>query len=136
MVLAVILGAVLIGRRAAATSRPSVVLRIMVTLFAGAVATRDAVVPDSWHDKSNTGYQVTQSLIKPAAWMDRRRARGEPGEVAVPPAKHTDFIFAIVGEDSASSVARLSWVVPRAGVPVRRPARRTGSACSSPGITA
>lgn len=55
---------------------------------------------DPWHDRSNTGYQVVQSLI----------ATGSGGLTGVGlgagrakwrflPAAHTDFIFAVIGEE-------------------------------------
>ena len=74
-----------------------------VTLFAIAVPWRRArllTFLDPWHDKSNTGYQVTQSLIAlgSGGWtgvgLGASRAKWR-----FLPAAHTDFIFAIVGEE-------------------------------------
>ena len=74
-----------------------------VTLFALLVPWRRArmlAFLDPWHDKSNTGYQVTQSLIAlgSGGWtgvgLGASRAKWR-----FLPAAHTDFIFAIVGEE-------------------------------------
>jgi cell division protein FtsW len=74
-----------------------------VTLFALLVPWRRArmlTFLDPWHDKSNTGYQVTQSLIAlgSGGWtgvgLGASRAKWR-----FLPAAHTDFIFAIVGEE-------------------------------------
>ena len=105
MVLTVILGAVLIvggvrGRHLAVIGGAAV---SAVTLFALLVPWRRARMLsflDPWHDKSNTGYQVTQSLIAlgSGGWtgvgLGASRAKWR-----FLPAAHTDFIFAIMGEE-------------------------------------
>jgi cell division protein FtsW len=74
-----------------------------VTLFALMVPWRRARMLsflDPWHDQSNAGYQVTQSLIAlgSGGWtgvgLGASRAKWR-----FLPAAHTDFIFAIVGEE-------------------------------------
>jgi cell division protein FtsW len=105
MVLTVILGAALVvgGIRARHLALIGGAAVATVTAFALFVPWRRArmlAFLDPWHDKSNTGYQVTQSLI----------AMGSGGWTGVGlgasrakwrflPAAHTDFIFAIVGEE-------------------------------------
>lgn len=105
MVVSVIVGAVLVigGIRARH-------LAVLFTFVVGAVTAFALLVPwrrarmlaflDPWHDTSNTGYQVTQSLIAigSGGWtgvgLGASRAKWR-----FLPAAHTDFIFAIVGEE-------------------------------------
>ncbi len=105
MVLTVILGAVLIvgGIRARHLAAIGGAAVAAVTLFALMVPWRRArmlTFLDPWHDKSNAGYQVTQSLIAlgSGGWtgvgLGASRAKWR-----FLPAAHTDFIFAIVGEE-------------------------------------
>jgi cell division protein FtsW len=105
MVLTVILGAVLIvgGIRARHLAVIGGSAIAAVTLFAVMVPWRRArmlTFLDPWHDKSNAGYQVTQSLIAlgSGGWtgvgLGASRAKWR-----FLPAAHTDFIFAIVGEE-------------------------------------
>jgi cell division protein FtsW len=105
MVLTVILGAVLVvgGIRARHLAAVGAAAVSAVTLFALLVPWRRARMLsflDPWHDKSNTGYQVTQSLIAlgSGGWtgvgLGASRAKWR-----FLPAAHTDFIFAIVGEE-------------------------------------
>ncbi len=105
MVLIVILGAVLIvgGVRARHLAVIGGSAVTAVTLFALLVPWRRARMLsflDPWHDKSNTGYQVTQSLIAlgSGGWtgvgLGASRAKWR-----FLPAAHTDFIFAIIGEE-------------------------------------
>ncbi len=105
MVLTIILGATLVvgGIRARHLALIGGTAVAAVTAFALFVPWRRArmlAFLDPWHDKSNTGYQVTQSLI----------AMGSGGWTGVGlgasrakwrflPAAHTDFIFAIIGEE-------------------------------------
>lgn len=105
MVLTVILGSVLVvgGIRARHLAMIGGAAVTAVTLFALLVPWRRArmlAFLDPWHDKSNTGYQVTQSLIAlgSGGWtgvgLGASRAKWR-----FLPAAHTDFIFAIVGEE-------------------------------------
>jgi cell division protein FtsW len=105
MVLTIILIATLVvggirGRHLAAIGATAVTA---VTLFALLVPWRRARMLsflDPWHDQSNAGYQVTQSLIAlgSGGWtgvgLGASRAKWR-----FLPAAHTDFIFAIVGEE-------------------------------------
>ena len=104
MVVTIILGALLVvgGIRARHLAAIGGAAVATVTLFALLVPWRRArllTFLDPWHDKSNTGYQVSQSLIAlgsgggPAS----ASARAGPSGGSCPP--HTDFIFAIVGEE-------------------------------------
>ncbi len=126
MVLTVILGAVLIvgGVRGKHLAMIGAAAVTMVTLFALLVPWRRARMLsflDPWHDKSNTGYQVTQSLIAlgSGGWtgvgLGASRAKWR-----FLPAAHTDFIFAIVGEElglfGASLVVGLFLVLGYLGV--------------------
>ncbi|MGZ4735039.1 MAG: putative lipid II flippase FtsW [Acidimicrobiia bacterium] len=105
MVLTVILGAVLVvgGIRARHLAVIGGAAVAGVTLFALMVPWRRArmlTFLDPWHDKSNAGYQVTQSIIAlgSGGWtgvgLGASRAKWR-----FLPAAHTDFIFAIVGEE-------------------------------------
>ena len=111
-----------------------------VTLFASLVPWRRARMLsflDPWHDKSNTGYQVTQSLIAlgSGGWtgvgLGASRAKWR-----FLPAAHTDFIFAIIGEElglfGCSLVVGLFLVLVYLGSVRGTPRRRTASACSWP----
>jgi cell division protein FtsW len=105
MVLTVILGSVLVvgGIRVRHLAMIGGAAITAVTLFALLVPWRRArmlAFLDPWHDTSNTGYQVTQSLIAlgSGGWtgvgLGASRAKWR-----FLPAAHTDFIFAIVGEE-------------------------------------
>jgi cell division protein FtsW len=105
MVLTIILGSVLVvgGIRTRHLAAIAGMAIAAVTLFALAVPWRRArmlAFLDPWHDKSNTGYQVTQSLIAlgSGGWtgvgLGASRAKWR-----FLPAAHTDFIFAIIGEE-------------------------------------
>jgi cell division protein FtsW len=105
MVLTIILGAVLVvgGVRARHLAVIGGLAITAVTLFALLVPWRRARMLsflDPWSDKSNAGYQVTQSLIAlgSGGWtgvgLGASRAKWR-----FLPAAHTDFIFAIVGEE-------------------------------------
>lgn len=105
MVLTVILGAVLVvgGIRARHLAVIGGLAVAGVTAFALLVPWRRArmlTFLDPWHDKSNAGYQVTQSIIAlgSGGWtgvgLGASRAKWR-----FLPAAHTDFIFAIVGEE-------------------------------------
>jgi cell division protein FtsW len=105
MVLTVILGAVLVigGIRARHLAVIGGLAIGAVTAFALFVPWRRArmlTFLDPWHDKSNAGYQVTQSIIAlgSGGWtgvgLGASRAKWR-----FLPAAHTDFIFAIVGEE-------------------------------------
>jgi cell division protein FtsW len=105
MVLTIILGATLVvggirGRHLAMIAGAAVAA---VTLFALMVPWRRArmlTFLDPWNDQTNAGYQVTQSLIAlgSGGWtgvgLGASRAKWR-----FLPAAHTDFIFAIVGEE-------------------------------------
>jgi cell division protein FtsW len=105
MVLTIILGATLVvggirGRHLAMIAGAAVTA---VTLFALMVPWRRArmlTFLDPWNDQTNAGYQVTQSLIAlgSGGWtgvgLGASRAKWR-----FLPAAHTDFIFAIVGEE-------------------------------------
>jgi cell division protein FtsW len=105
MVLTIILGATLVvggirGRHLAMIAGSAVAA---VTLFALMVPWRRArmlTFLDPWNDQTNAGYQVTQSLIAlgSGGWtgvgLGASRAKWR-----FLPAAHTDFIFAIVGEE-------------------------------------
>lgn len=126
LVLTVILGATLViggirGRHLAAIGALAVTT---VTLFALLVPWRRARMLsflDPWHDTSNAGYQVTQSLIAlgSGGWtgvgLGASRAKWR-----FLPAAHTDFIFAVVGEElglfGASLVVGLFLVLAYLGV--------------------
>ncbi len=105
MVVTIIVGAVLVvgGIRARHLALLFGFVVAAVTAFALLVPWRRArmlAFLDPWHDKSNTGYQVTQSLIAigSGGWtgvgLGASRAKWR-----FLPAAHTDFIFAIVGEE-------------------------------------
>jgi cell division protein FtsW len=105
MVVTVIVGSVLVvgGIRARHLAVVFSSVVVAVTAFALLVPWRRArmlAFLDPWHDKSNTGYQVTQSLIAigSGGWtgvgLGASRAKWR-----FLPAAHTDFIFAIVGEE-------------------------------------
>jgi cell division protein FtsW len=105
MVLTIILGAVLVvgGVRARHLAIIGGLAVTTVTLFALLVPWRRARMLsflDPWSDTSNAGYQVTQSLIAlgSGGWtgvgLGASRAKWR-----FLPAAHTDFIFAIVGEE-------------------------------------
>ncbi len=105
MVLTIILGSVLLvgGIRARHLLAIGGAAVGAVTLFAMLVPWRRArllAFLDPWQDKANSGYQVTQSLIAlgSGGWtgvgLGASRAKWR-----FLPAAHTDFIFAIVGEE-------------------------------------
>lgn len=105
MVLTIIFGAVLVvgGIRTRHLALIAGSAITVVTMFALLVPWRRARMLsflDPWHDSSNTGYQVTQSLIAlgSGGWtgvgLGASRAKWR-----FLPAAHTDFIFAIVGEE-------------------------------------
>jgi cell division protein FtsW len=105
MVVSVIVGAVLVigGIRARHLAVLFSFVVAAVTAFALFVPWRRArmlAFLDPWHDSTNTGYQVTQSLIAigSGGWtgvgLGASRAKWR-----FLPAAHTDFIFAIVGEE-------------------------------------
>lgn len=105
MVLTIIVGAVLVvgGIRARHLAALGTLAVSGVTLFALLVPWRRArmlAFLDPWHDKTNAGYQVTQSLIAlgSGGWtgvgLGASRAKWR-----FLPAAHTDFIFAIIGEE-------------------------------------
>jgi cell division protein FtsW len=105
MVLTIILGSVLLvgGIRARHLLVIGGAAVATVTLFAMLVPWRRArllAFLDPWQDKANAGYQVTQSLIAlgSGGWtgvgLGASRAKWR-----FLPAAHTDFIFAIVGEE-------------------------------------
>ena len=105
MVLTVILGAVLVvggirARHLAVIGGAAVAAVTAFALFVPWRRARMLAFLDPWHDKSNTGYQVTQSLIAlgSGGWtgvgLGASRAKWR-----FLPAAHTDFIFAIVGEE-------------------------------------
>jgi cell division protein FtsW len=126
MVLTVILGATLVvgGIRARHLAAVGAAAVTAVTLFALMVPwrrTRMLTFLDPWHDQSNAGYQVTQSLIAlgSGGWtgvgLGASRAKWR-----FLPAAHTDFIFAIVGEElglfGASLVVGLFLLLAYLGV--------------------
>ena len=105
MVLTVILGALLVvggirARHLAAIGGAAIAAVTAFALFVPFRRARMLTFLDPWHDKSNTGYQVTQSLIAlgSGGWtgvgLGQSRAKWR-----FLPAAHTDFIFAIVGEE-------------------------------------
>ncbi|MBK5289258.1 MAG: putative lipid II flippase FtsW [Acidimicrobiia bacterium] len=74
-----------------------------VTMFALVVPWRRArmlAFLDPWHDRANTGYQVVQSLIATGSggWTGVGLGAGR-SKWGFLPAAHTDFIFAVIGEE-------------------------------------
>ncbi len=74
-----------------------------VTVFALYVPWRRArmlAFLDPWHDRANTGYQVVQSLIATGSggWTGVGLGAGR-SKWGFLPAAHTDFIFAVIGEE-------------------------------------
>ena len=105
LVITIIVGSALIvgGIRTRHLAAVGAVAVAGVTSFALLVPWRRARMLsflDPWHDKSNAGYQVTQSLIAlgGGGWtgvgLGASRAKWR-----FLPAAHTDFIFAILGEE-------------------------------------
>jgi cell division protein FtsW len=126
MVLTIILGATLVvgGIRARHLALVGGAAIAAVTLFALMVPWRRArmlTFLDPWNDTTNAGYQVTQSVIAlgSGGWtgvgLGASRAKWR-----FLPAAHTDFIFAIVGEElglfGASLVVGLFLVLAVLGV--------------------
>jgi cell division protein FtsW len=146
MVVTVIVGAVLVvgGIRAKHLALMFSVVVAFVTAFALLVPWRRArmlAFLDPWHDKSNTGYQVTQSLIAigSGGWtgvgLGASRAKWR-----FLPAAHTDFIFAIVGEElglvGAALVVGLFLVLAFLGVRIAIAAQDRFGMLLAGGITA
>ncbi len=105
MVIGVIAMATLIagGVRFRHLSAVAAVAAAGVTVFALAVPWRRArmlAFLDPWHDQANTGYQVVQSLIATGSggWTGVGLGAGR-SKWGFLPAAHTDFIFAVIGEE-------------------------------------
>jgi len=105
IVLALILGAVFIVggvrlRYLAAITVPAVGMAALAAVAAPYRRARVFAYLDPWQDPSNTGYQISQSLIAlgSGGWTGVGLGNGRAKWMFLPNA-HTDFIFAIIGEE-------------------------------------
>jgi cell division protein FtsW len=105
IVLALIVSAVFIVggvriRHLASLAVPAVAFAALVAVAAPYRRARVSTFLDPWQDPSNTGYQLSQSLIAlgSGGWTGVGLGNGRAKWMFLPNA-HTDFIFAIIGEE-------------------------------------